>query len=262
MMEDAAVTAVAPRADREIARGSLQALNQEQETNHAVLQNGEQTEEQNQGANGETSSTLSSIQQRLSRFRHWAILCMFILSLILVVAVIVPVTMVVQKRNNSPSSPSAQVQTLDYAYLQEIRTILGPSPEQWANPTAPQLRATEVMAMQQPKIPTNSSRLYQRYALLTLYFANGGQRWDPLDPMEHECDWFVVECTPQQEVVELNMGNLLGGMTGTLVSELGLLSRLTIADFQGNRLVGTIPATLYQLTNLGKYTQVVLVCHV
>lgn len=241
-LEEAVVTVIAPRTYN--AEGPRAAChNPEQEFNNAVLENGEPTE----GRNGETqasSSITRSIQQRLSCFQ-WAVIFLFVFSVI-VVAVVVPV---VKNQNDSPS-PQTQLPPLDTAYLQEIRALLVP-PELWSVSNAPQLRATELMAIQQPPISVNSSRLYQRYAILTMYFTNGGERWHDVDPMMHECDWFLVECT-SQKVVELNMGNRLD-MTGSLVSELGLLSLLRIADFGRNRLEGTIPGTLYELTNLGKY---------
>jgi hypothetical protein len=114
--------------------------------------------------------------------------------------------------------------TVDGGYLQEIRAILVP-PNLWGDPTAAQLRAVEYMAYAgSNRVNVTSPRLRQRYAILVLYFANGGDRW-PINPARHECDWTFVVCNNQSVVTKLYMGSQLD-MTGHLPAEIGLLTQL------------------------------------
>jgi hypothetical protein len=159
-----------------------------------------------------------------------ATMLMLILAVLLVVATIaVSVAVVIVGNKNDSAAPVGVIvprrnSTVDYAYLQEIRTILVPLPI-WAETNAPQLRATEFMAYTDSShVNVTSSRLQQRYALLVLYFANGGERW-PMDPLLHECDWTFVACNNQSVVTKLLMGDRIE-MSGQLPAEIGLLSHV------------------------------------
>jgi hypothetical protein len=146
-----------------------------------------------------------------------------------VIAIAVSVSVVVMGNNKDSPSPVANVEPPPYnpvndAYLREIRTILVPL-QIWAEPNAPQLLATEFMAYTDSNhVNVTSPRLQQRYALLVLYFANGGGRW-PMDALLHECDWNFVACNNQSVVTKLLMGDQLD-MTGQLPAEIGLLSHV------------------------------------
>ena len=54
--------------------------------------------------------------------------------------------------------------------------------------------------------------LYQRYALMTLFFATGGELWDDMDDAAwtdkgnvHECDFVGVECNDKKQVIGLDL---------------------------------------------------------
>ena len=57
-----------------------------------------------------------------------------------------------------------------------------------------------------------------------------------------------MECDDNSEVIDLELWNL--GLSGTLPTQIGLLTSLTILELQGNLLSGTIPTQLIQLTKL------------
>ena len=154
----------------------------------------------------------------------WGLL---ILAIPLVVAA-VAVCVAFRNKNDSAAPVIVTVPptntTVDYAYLLEIRAILVPLIT-WGEINSPQLLATEFMAYTDSShVNVTSPRLQQRYALLVLYFANGGERW-PIDPLLHECDWTVVACNNQSVVTKLLMGDRLV-MSGQLPAEIGLLSHL------------------------------------
>jgi hypothetical protein len=115
-------------------------------------------------------------------------------------------------------------------------------------------------------------RVQQRYALLTLFFQQldeGGAfnaSWtNSLGWLvdDDECNWFGITCEStdlggtigtQNVVIELNINNADqyagNNVSGTLSSDLGLLSMLQVAGFQYNTLAGTIPDALSLWTDL------------
>jgi hypothetical protein len=178
-------------------------------------------------------------------------------SLIGVLAIAIGVAVVVLAVGNTDSAssvdpPPFKNNTIDDAYLQQIRAILVP-PQFWGESNAPQLRAAEFMAFADSPNHVNvtSPRLQQRYALLVLYFSNGGEKWS-INPEAHECDWTICVCSNSSVLIELLMGSQLD-MTGLLPGEIGLLADLKHLDLQQNRLEGKLPESLFDLSNLGMF---------
>lgn len=198
----------------------------------------------------DTTPESSTKKRRLSHV-HWALIATTLLLLgLIAVAVIVPVLVVRNKNNDSaPPKQTTTTPVLDTAYLQNLRSILVP-PILWTDTNAPQVRAVDFMAIHPPFIPISLvPKLQQRYTMLVMYFTNGGETW-PLNPRDDECNWNVTTCNLEGEIVELNMTAL--DMTGTLVQEISLLAhKLTTVNLEKNRLEGSLPETLYHLTNLG-----------
>jgi hypothetical protein len=186
---------------------------------------------------------------------RWSILA----SLLGVIAIAVGVVVVIVGNENSTLPvdivsvpPPRKNSTLNDAYLHEIRTILVP-PRFWGESNAPQSRAAEFMAYADSPnhVSVTSPRLQQRYALLVLYFSNGGEKWR-INPEFHECDWRFCVCKNSSVVTKLSMGNQLD-MTGLLPDEIGLLTNLEHLDLQQNRLEGKVPESLFNLSNLGTF---------
>lgn len=181
---------------------------------------------------------------------RWALIAVTLLAVI--VASVVSAVVLTRNHKTPQEESPPQIQQpsppLDSQYLQEIRSILVPS-SLWTDTNAPQLRATEFMAYSSQRIDVSSPRLYQRYALLTLYFSSGGETSWPFDPARHECEWPVIICNDEQQVVLVQMGTQLD-LTGRLVDEIGLLSNLTHLHLEQNRLEGTLPESLFDLTHL------------
>jgi len=130
--------------------------------------------------------------------------------------------------------------------------------------TSPQFRAFYWLAnLDIVKVPImQKDRVIQRYILALLYYSTGGPTtWHLKGHFltdRHECEWaeFVDgygnigagDCGADGQVTHLQFYK--NGLIGTIPSELGHLSSLSIIAFGGNSLVGTIPPSLAQLTNL------------
>jgi len=98
---------------------------------------------------------------------------------------------------------------------------------------APELLATEWLAIQEnacSSFSMNSTRLEQRYALLTIYFAMGGKQWGLdlqgwKDPAIQECDWKHVGCDTMDRVTALNLD--VPSLAGQIPEEISRLSALS-----------------------------------
>jgi hypothetical protein len=129
--------------------------------------------------------------------------------------------------------------------------------------TAPQRKAIEWLAYEDPLHLKDFDKIYQRYALATIYFGQGGPLWAltaeddgwmvNTDGM-HECKWKGIDCdTSTERVIGLRLGGSPGILlTGEMVPEVGLLSDLEHLHVSYNRIKGSIPEELYSLTNLSK----------
>jgi Leucine-rich repeat (LRR) protein len=103
----------------------------------------------------------------------------------------------------------------------------------------------------------SASRLIQRYALLTLWFSLIASDTDessaiaqPL-PADECIDFEYVDCDANGNVIsfELTWKSQPTGRV-TLPNEIGLLTKLTRINLEGNSIQGTLPTTLGLLTNL------------
>ncbi|KAK1267271.1 Somatic embryogenesis receptor kinase 1 [Acorus gramineus] len=72
------------------------------------------------------------------------------------------------------------------------------------------------------------------------------QSWDPT--LVNPCTWFHVTCNNDNSVIRVDLGN--AALSGTLVSELGLLRNLQYLELYSNNISGLIPSDLGNLTSL------------
>ena len=123
-------------------------------------------------------------------------------------------------------------------------------------------------------------RWIQRYALMTIYFANGGgvslaavagslvnasaantnnnttgaavaSTWAEQVGI-HECRWLpTVACDEHDHIMALSL--VSNTLSGNIPKEIGLLSYLKYLDLAQNRLTGRLPTELYDLTGLSMY---------
>ncbi|KAK9929605.1 hypothetical protein M0R45_026699 [Rubus argutus] len=72
------------------------------------------------------------------------------------------------------------------------------------------------------------------------------QSWDPT--LVNPCTWFHVTCNSENSVTRVDLGN--ANLSGTLVTQLGVLSNLQYLELYSNNITGTIPEELGNLDNL------------
>ena len=119
---------------------------------------------------------------------------------------------------------------VESTYLQEFQDLLMGSEEQFLRPGSPQWQATFWLAtVDEPRMNLSAANLKQRYALMVLWYAHGGMDWKDQNAWAlsgvHECEWKFLSCNSNHEVLEIVMGEGMP-LTGSLVSEIGLLSSL------------------------------------
>ena len=152
------------------------------------------------------------------------------------------------------------VSFLQLAVLQSLNETLPAYPE------APAYRAIDWILQESSNI-TYDEKLVQRFALVTLDFALGGNftvvpsiasngnftgrllqqgnfSWSQSDD---ECLWEGVVCA-NGSVTELWFGSR--NLTGTIPDEIALLTNLTMIDLSNNYIGGTIPEKIYELSLL------------
>lgn len=131
------------------------------------------------------------------------------------------------------------------------------------DPSSPQTKAAkwidEVDIMFSFPLSSGESKAFkQRYALATFYFATlGPDFWyNDINFLSelHECDWnegaLGVTCNNDLDVSDIHF--VLNGLRGSIPAELGELGALEAIVLDGNRISGSLPNRLYQLTNLVK----------
>lgn len=118
---------------------------------------------------------------------------------------------------------------------------------------SPQSKALQWLVEQDTTIDTTDlSRLEQRYAMMVLYYNNGGTRWNldlPFSDLTdtNECNFQGVFCEGGV-ITRLAWSEL--GILGTLPKEFSLLSSLESINLGTNEISGTISDFFFKLPNL------------
>ena len=132
------------------------------------------------------------------------------------------------------------------------------------DPLSPAARALDWLVYTDTK--TNQlEAMRTRYALACLFFATQSsekghqwiedRHWLSSYPV---CLWYGIECTNQRnEIAAVHSINLSSNaMTGTIPPEIGMLGLgVNSLDLSYNLIGGSIPKTLFSLTNLGTWTR-------
>ncbi|KAL3915551.1 MAG: hypothetical protein SGILL_005597 [Bacillariaceae sp.] len=142
--------------------------------------------------------------------------------------------------------------------------IAANSPDKGAalqDPTSPQSAAFQWLSR-----PINegfsNSRMLQRYALATLYYATGGERggWTSSSLWltgSDECKWFtsskmdsicINDGAEEEQYLQLDLRQ--NGLEGSLPPEVSMLSMLETLRLPGNSMTGSLPAALGDMTRL------------
>lgn len=206
-----------------------------------------------------------TFSQRYNLTSCWIWTVVFLLGTALVAFVVIAV-----KPENKESNSNSQDEDIydRQGYYEDLLGILE-SPLMQTN--SPQGEAIQWMAFNDVPLPLENSnetisRLWQRFALVTSYFANGGPNlwsafnrkstagWIEFGAGVHECDWMGVECNANMQVTGLSLFGEGNGitLTGLLSTELGILTNLEHLDLSTNRLEGKIPDEWKALTNLSE----------
>lgn len=199
------------------------------------------------------------------------------LTVLVGIAVIATVSIVSKdttKHSVSDKGDNSQVIQSD-AFYQERFAVLSPLVGMYSEAStflqtgSPQSLALKWLVYNDQTIDHTSisdqKQLRQRYAMMVLFYACGGEGWQGFDQKgflseqvdTQTCDLDiknVIDCEKEsQEVTALTLASSRLG--GVLPEELSLLTKLEVLDLSDNFLKGTIPESYYEnLTNLRKLT--------
>lgn len=148
-------------------------------------------------------------------------------------------------------------------YYQELQETIRPFIDSPQDQAIEWLAFKDILLQQGDGDWRYHQRLWQRFTLVTLYFAHSGpSTWKVLNEPSsgwiqhgvgvHECDWRGIDCNTSREVVGIRLSGRQGiTLTGEqMTTELGILSSLSYLDLSSNRLRGSIPPEWATLTNL------------
>jgi hypothetical protein len=194
------------------------------------------------------------------------IACLFATTIIAIVAGVVLATALPGKSSGDGNGNPAKTTSPAYDYEERFTVfrkvlITKSDPTTFFDPDSPQSLALQWLVYQDQTISLgNLDRLTQRYVIMVLYYACGGENWrgyiTPLveEVETNECDLKDFDCDEFGNVTAVKLE--ARGMAGRLPFEIGLLSALTELDLFNNDLEGAIPDSIYALEkNLSKYCQ-------
>jgi hypothetical protein len=139
-------------------------------------------------------------------------------------------------------------------------------PTTFFDPDSPQSLALQWLVYQDKTISLdNLDRLTQRYVIMVLYYACGGENWRGIittslveEVETNECDLKDFDCDEFGNITAVKLE--ARGMVGRLPFEIGLLSALTELELFNNDLEGAIPESIYGLEKtLSKYCHTLFV---
>lgn len=204
-----------------------------------------------------------ALVQVILRTKKRLIMCGFMVILLCLVVGIIALTV---PDNNGGNKIDPVLAKKDR--FKTFRTTLDRFSPPWVFmlPSTPQTKALNWIVFKDKSLPTyplDETRLVQRYALMTLFYACGGHSWKGVFSNHkkwellietHECDFPGVKCSTKGFVDNLEAP--LSNIVGQLPDEIGLLTSLTLLDLHDNYLHGTLPKAVFRgLTNLGKCSQ-------
>lgn len=190
--------------------------------------------------------------------RCWIILALF--GCLVVLGVALGVVFATKNKGQSSGSSSNPEANFEERYASFRAIVAGQSsPIAFSNPDSPQSKALTWLVYEDKSISdeTQVDRIIQRYAMMVLFYACSGDDWKgtvvPLDEQvgTNECDFFGVSCNDDGTIVGLDLH--FQRLVGQLPAEMGSLSSLTSLILSDNYLEGSVPETIYSLTNLRKF---------
>jgi hypothetical protein len=160
--------------------------------------------------------------------------------------------------NGNPAKATSPVYDYEERFTVFRNALITESdPTTFFDPDSPQSLALQWLVYQDQTISLdNLDRLTQRYVIMVLYYACGGENWrgftTPLveEVETNECDLRDFDCDEFGNVTAIRLKSR--GMVGRLPFEIGLLSALTELDLFNNDLEGVIPDSTYGLEFLSK----------
>eukprot|EP00980_Cylindrotheca_fusiformis_P009969 scaffold2203_cov106-Cylindrotheca_fusiformis.AAC.3 len=124
--------------------------------------------------------------------------------------------------------------------------------------SSPQYRSLEWLAYEDSRnlnIDDDATELIERFSLVTLYFATGGENWIVHDPNRiywmndsSHCDWYGIDCDENGSVTDLYLYDNV--LSGTLPPEIGNLQNARHIDMDSNNFEGSIPSEIGNLQQL------------
>jgi hypothetical protein len=183
-----------------------------------------------------------------------------------------------KRRGSEPTSPSSLLGPPEWDLQERYRVFRARAGQVTMaslliDPNSIQYKALNWLVYQDRYMPTNQTfeDFVQRYAVMIFLYSCSGSNWRSfvagdegvavdgvvVDAMsveniatQSECDFDGFGCNSEGHLTTLSLSEQ--SIYGTLPDEIGLLSHLRYLDVSKNELKGSLPSTIYNMTNLGK----------
>lgn len=222
----------------------------------------------------------------VTRMRHWVVILGLLILICLAVAAIViplyvppqfkstsnePITTPMPSTQTPSSSPSETPGTTvptseDFAsFVKNFAKDISGS-EVFENSDSPQFKAADFIAIDAnfSSTLTNDATLGDFYAVSVFYFSTGGQYWFECSKGSKKCpgvswmtnnviycEWSWITCNENGRVRDIIFGDVKGNnLTGTLMSEMALLTELEKFVVINDDLSGSLPNKIGELTEV------------
>lgn len=182
-----------------------------------------------ESAHGSSMRQLINIPATNFHTSRWR-MGMVLVCLVIAAAAAGMISLLVTMNDKSATPDQAAPSTSsEPTYLEQLQSQFLGSQELFLGPNSHQMQAMTWLAMvDEPRLNLTATNLQQRYALMVLWYAQGGIDWQVqgwAKPGVHECEWQFLKCNENDWVVEIIQEQGMK-LTGSLASEIGMLIHL------------------------------------
>jgi len=195
------------------------------------------------------------VEKRMKKRKILLALIFFVVLPSIIIGITVPIVQKSKDCNCEETLAPSQSPSISMSGLEDLLVqVSADDGDAFMADNTPQSQAFDWLISGTISRSSTETRVVQRYALATIYFATEGDRWSVNSGWltdNDECEWFSTDqevCNTDGELINLSLA--YNSLRGELPKEVGLLTSLQTLDLTGNGLIGSIPKEVGNMTSL------------